>query len=174
MKTLFSLFIAASFALAAPALAADEPSADFAREVQGWFDGVAGPGNQLRVIVQPAAASAYSFLFDVTIQGKYEGRNVSIRGSLKVDREGKGARLTWTNAEAPLSRAGSRSCDFPVQRAGDGFEGRTLRDACMTAFQLPVPGTWNVRLEPGTITIRQLESGETLRFIKRLEEKREK
>jgi hypothetical protein len=139
--------------------AADEPSVDLSRQIQGRYEGIAGPGNELKIVVQPSAtAGLYTFLFDITIEGRYEGRNVSIRGSLTVSREGKAARLAWKN--------GKSGCDFPLRRAGDGFEGQALRDSCMTAFQVPVPGTWSVHLEPGTLTIRNVESGETLRFRK--------
>jgi len=146
-------------AVVARAAGPNEPSVDLANMLQGRFDGVAGPGNQLHVVVQPrAAGGSNTYVFDVTIQCKYEGRTISLRGPLKVEREGAAARLTWSNGRA--------SCDFPLKRAGDAFDGQTLRDACMTAFQLPTPGAWTVHVEPGTMTIRSVETGETLRFAK--------
>lgn len=165
-RNLKSLAVPVAFAILAAvappfAVAAgpNEPSVDLSNMLQGRYDGVAGPGNQLHVVVQPRAASASStYVFDVTIQGKYEDRTISLRGPLKVDREGTAARLTWSNGRA--------SCDFPVKRVGDAFEGQTLRDACMTAFQLPAPGTWTIHIEPGTVTIKSVETGETLRFAK--------
>ncbi len=138
--------------------AADEPSLDLARLVQGTWDGVAGPGNQLFIRVQPKSSGAYTFTFDVTIQGRYDGRNISILGNLTVDREGEAARLSWSK--------GRSGCDFPVRRAGDGFQGAMLRDSCLTAFQVPVRGTWSLQLEGASLLLVNGESGETLRFRK--------
>ena len=142
------------------ALAADEPSLDLARQLQGWYEGVAGPGNQLKILIQPAGAgSDYSYNFDVTIQGRYEKRNISILGALQIEREGKGVRFRWGS--------GKGGCDIPLRRAGDGFVGETLPGACMTAFQYPVPGKWKFEIEPGgSIRIRGADTGETLRFRK--------
>ncbi len=142
------------------ALTSDEPSRDLARQLQGWYEGIAGPGNQLRILIQPAGAGGdYSYNFDVTIQGRYEKRNVHIEGALHIGREGEGVRFQWA------SRKGG--CDIPLRRAGDGFEGETLPGACMTAFQNPVPGKWKFEIEPGgAIRIRGAETGETLRFRK--------
>lgn len=141
--------------------AADEPSLDLSRLVQGTWDGIAGPGNQLFIRVQPKSSSAYTFTFDVTIQGRYDERNISIHGVLTVDREGEAARLSWTN--------GKSACDFPVRRSGDGFQGSMLRDSCLTAFQVPVRGTWSVQVEGASLLLVNGESGETLRFRKHVE-----
>lgn len=162
-KSLAVAVALAMFAAVLPRLAlaagANEPSVDLASLLQGRYDGVAGPGNQLHVVVQPrSAGSSNTYVFEVTIQGKYEDRTISLHGPLKVEREGTAARLTWSNGRA--------SCDFPFKRVGDAFEGQSLRDACMTAFQVPVPGTWTVHIEPGTVTIKSVETGETLRFAK--------
>lgn len=140
--------------------ASNEPSLDLARQLQGWYEGVAGPGNHLKILIQPAGAgSDYSYNFDVTIQGRFEKTNVNIQGSLEIGREGEGVRFRW------VSRKGG--CDIPLRRAGDGFEGETLPGACMTAFQNPVPGKWKFEIEPGgAIRIRGAETGETLRFRK--------
>ena len=167
-RFLGALATIALMTMTTPALlrAADEPSIDLARHLQGWWDPVAGPGNALTILVQPKSAGDYTFTFDVTIQGRYEGRNISVRGVLTVDREGQAARLAWTN--------GKSGCDFPVHRAFDGFEGTTLRDSCLTAFQVPVRGTWSIHIESGAVLLNNTESGETLRFRKRTEEKSDK
>jgi hypothetical protein len=167
-----ALLVAAVAWATAPTLLAqaDEPSVDLSNLIGGRYNGVAGPGNQLHLVVQPKSAGANgTFLYDVTIQGKYEGKTIQIFGSLRIDREGKAARLTWRNADSGASRGTQRSCDFPMKRAGDAFDGQTLRDQCMTALQLPTPGTWALHVEPGTITIRSVETGETLRFAKSAE-----
>ncbi|MDQ2870972.1 MAG: hypothetical protein M3S32_09535 [Acidobacteriota bacterium] len=160
--TVFRLLAAcvALTALASRARAADEPSRDLARQLQGWYEGVAGPGNHLKILIQPAGAgSDYSYAFDVTIQGRYEKTNVSIHGALQIEREGEAVRFRWETAKG--------RCDLPLRRAGDGFEGETLPGACLTAFQNPVPGKWRFEIEPGgNIRVRSVDSGETLRFRK--------
>jgi hypothetical protein len=169
-KTRFLGLALAAALLSVPAFAADEPSVDLSNTLQGRYNGVAGPGNQLLLVVQPKSAGPNGmFLFDITIQGKYEGRTIQIFGSLKVEREGQAARLTWRNADSGAARGAQRSCDFPMKRAGDAFDGQTLRDQCSTALQLPTPGTWSLHVEPGTITVRSVETGETLRFAKSAE-----
>jgi hypothetical protein len=153
--------------LVVPAVAADEPSVDLANMLQGRYNGVAGPGNQLFLVIQPRSAGANNlYVFDVTIQGKYEARTISIHGVLQVSRESRSARLSWANADSPGRQ---RSCDFPMKRVGDAFDGQTLRDQCMTAFQVPAPGTWSIHIEPGTVTLRSAETGETLRFARAAE-----
>lgn len=167
-----SVVLAAGVLAAAPALLAqvDEPSVDLSKLLQGRYNGVAGPGNQLHLVVQPKSAGANgTFVYDLTIQGQYEAKTISIFGSLKVEREGKAARLTWRNADSGASRGAQRACDFPMKRVGDAFDGQTLRDQCMTALQLPTPGTWSLHVEPGTITIKSQETGETLRFARSAE-----
>ena len=139
--------------------AADEPSKDLAASLAGWWEGSAGPGNHVKVLIQPSGASTdYEYHFDVTIQGRYEKTNVNLSGQLVLFREGKTSRLRWI---------GPRSdCDLPLRRAGDGFAGETLAGACATAFQNPVRGKWNFEIEPGSFAVRSAESGETLRFRK--------
>ncbi len=152
--------LVASIAVSSLAFAEGEPSRDLAGQLQGWYEAVAGPGNHLKVLIQPAGAGVgYSYNFDVTIQGKYEKRNTNIQGTLHIEREGEGVRFRWE------SRKGG--CDIPLRRAGDGFEGETLAGACLTAFQNPVPGKWKFEIEPGgMIRIRSVDTGETLRFRK--------
>ena len=53
-----------------------------------------------------------------------------------------------------------------IHSAGDGFEGVTLPGACQTAFQNPTPGKWEFQIEPGSFRLRNVETGETLRFRK--------
>jgi hypothetical protein len=149
------------FVLTCPAArAADEPSLDLAGQLQGWYEGVAGPGNRLRILVQPAGPTGhFAFAFEVTIQGRYDKSNVSIHGALFLEREGEAVRFRWQTAHG--------GCDLPLRRAGDGFEGETLPGACLTAFQNPVPAKWKFEIEPGgTIRLKSAETGETLRFRK--------
>lgn len=149
------------FVLTCPAARADdEPSLDLARQLQGWYEGVAGPGNRLKILFQPAGSPGpYAFGFEVTIQGRYEKTNVNLYGTLFLEREGKAVRFRWQTARG--------GCDLPLRRAGDGFEGETLPGACLTAFQKPVPAKWKFEIDPGgSIRLKSAETGETLRFRK--------
>ena len=155
--SLLAVFLGVAFT--ATALAADEPSRDLANSITGWWDGSAGPGNHVRVLIQPSGASTdYEYHFDVTIQGKYEKNNVQISGELVLFREGKTTRLKWIGPHG--------NCDLPLGRAGDGFAGESLAGACATAFQSPVRGKWRFEIEPGSFSVRSVDTGETLRFSK--------
>jgi hypothetical protein len=125
----------------------------------GHYDAVAGPGNKLRVIVQPARPFVHEQRLTVTVQGKYDGNNVRFDGLLSLQPQGDSVRLIW------LMRRGS-PCQVDIHPAGDGFEGTTLAGTCQTAFQKPTPGKWEFQIEPGFFRIRSLDTGETLRFRK--------
>ncbi len=144
---------------AAAVLSAQEPSLQIARQLNGFYEG-AGPANHLKLTIQPArplpnVPNAYQF--DVTILGKYEQANVSLRGNLRVAREADGIRIAWTKEDGP-------GCDTHLVPEGDGFEGKTLAGMCQSAFQNPVPGSWSFHIEPGAIVVRDVRTGETLRF----------
>ncbi len=163
MRSSISRFLAAAFGLAlvfgAPMLAADQPYVGLAKQLAGHYDAVAGPRNNLRVIVQPARPFIDEQRLTVTVQGKYNGSNVRFDGLLSVQPQGDSVRLIW------LMRRGN-PCQVDIHPAGDGFEGTTLANTCQTAFQSPTPGKWEFQIEPGSFRIRSVETGETLRFRK--------
>ena len=163
MRISLSRVIALSlgFALicAASAFAADQPYVGLAKQMAGHYDAVAGPRNQLRVIIQPARPFIDEQRMTVTVQGRYDGRNVRFDGFLSLQPQGDSVRLIW------LMRRGN-PCQVDIHPAGDGFEGTTLANTCQTAFQNPTPGKWEFQIEPGSFRIRSTETGETLRFRK--------
>lgn len=139
-----------------------QASDSLARQIVGWYDGVAGPANHLRILVQPAqpvAGEASAYRFTVTIQGKYNGTNVNLTGALAIEPQGESARLQWATRR-------STDCQVDIHPAGDGFEGTTAAGACQIAFQSPTPGRWQFQMEPGSFRVRSVETGETLRFRK--------
>ncbi len=148
---LLCLFAAATFA-------ADQAYVGLARQLAGNYEGVAGPGNKLQIVVQPARPVLQEQRFNVTVEGKYNGNNVRFDGFLSMDPQGETVRLIWATRRS--------DCQVDIHPAGDGFEGVTLPGTCQTAFQNPTPGKWEFQTEPGSIRLRSLETGETLRFRK--------
>ena len=55
------------------------------------------------------------------------------------------------------------ACGFHLAPQGDGFSGETSGASCAFALR-GAGGKWTVELEPGSIRLRNAESGETLRF----------
>src|SRR5262249_37256379 len=129
------------------AAAGQEQASDrLARQIVGWWDGVAGPANHVRVIVQPGrpvTGQPSTYQFEVTLQGKYNDTNVSLVGAPAIEPQGDGARLQWATQR-------SIDCQVDIHPAGDGFEGTTGANACQSAFQSPTPGRWEFQMEPGS------------------------
>jgi hypothetical protein len=158
LAALCVMFAATMFSVAR----AEQASDALARQIAGWYDGVAGPANKLRIVVQPArpvAGEPSTYRFTVTIQGKYNRANVSLTGALGIEPQGDGARLQCVTAR-------QSDCQVDIHPAGDGFEGTTAAGACQLAFQSPTPGRWELQTEPGSLRIRSVDTGETLRFRK--------
>jgi hypothetical protein len=147
------------FAFASAGLAADQPYVGLAKQLAGNYAGVAGPGNNLRIVVQPARPELDEQRFSATVQGKYNGDNIRFDGFLSLQPQGDGVRLLWVTRR-------SADCQVDIHPAGDGFEGVTAAGACQTAFQNPTPGKWEFQTEPGSFRLRNVETGETLRFRK--------
>ena len=55
------------------------------------------------------------------------------------------------------------ACGLTLLPRGDGFAGETPGSTCAAALR-GVIGKWTVELEPGSIRLRDVKSGETLRF----------
>src|SRR5438445_11920166 len=124
----------------ASALAADQPYLNLARQLAGRYVGVAGPGNNLRIVVQPGRPKPEEQHLTVTVQGKYNGSNVRFDGRLALQPQGETVRLIWVSRRS--------DCQVDIHPAGDGFEGVTLPGNCQTAFQNPTPGKWQFQTEP--------------------------
>jgi hypothetical protein len=145
-----------------PALADEQAYLAMAKQLVGHYDGVAGPENQLRVVIQPARPNFDEKNFTVTVQGKYNGNNVSFVGVLSLQPQGETARLIWATKRS--------DCQVDIHPEGDGFIGVTTPGTCQTAFQNPILGKWEFQTEPGSFRVRSLETGETLRFRKAAEQ----
>jgi hypothetical protein len=147
------------FIFSAAVFAADQPYVGLGKQLAGNYEAVAGPRNELRIVVQPGRPATDEQRLSVTVQGKYNGDNIRFDGLLSLQPQGDGVRLLWV-------RRRSADCQVDIHPAGDGFEGVTLPGACQTAFQNPTPGKWQFQIEPGSFRLRNVETGETLRFRK--------
>ena len=67
----------------------------------------------------------------------------------------KATRFTESEANA--------ACGLILNPRGDGFAGETPGAACAMAMR-GVLGKWTIEIEPGSIRVREVKSGETLRF----------
>src|SRR5258708_35673342 len=74
---------------AASTLVAEQPYLNLARQLAGRYVGVAGPGNNLRIIVQPGRPVPEEQRLTVTAQGKYNGDDVRFDGLLALQPQGQ-------------------------------------------------------------------------------------
>jgi len=159
IRTILILTLGFLAVFSCSALAADQTYVGLSRQLAGHYEGVAGPGNKLRILIQPGRPIPEEQRFNVTVEGKYNGNNVRFEGLLSLQPQGETARLIWASR-------GRSDCQVDIHPAGDGFEGVSLAGTCQTAFQNPTPGKWEFQTEPGSFRIRSVETGETLRFRK--------
>jgi hypothetical protein len=146
-------------AIASAGFADEQAYVGLGRQLVGHYDGLAGPANKLRVIIQPARPFIDEQRLTVTVQGTYNGNNVRFDGLLSLQPQGDSARLIW------IAKRGN-DCQVDIHPEGDGFVGVTLENTCQTAFQNPTPGKWEFQMEPGSFRLKSVETGETLRFRK--------
>lgn len=150
---------------------------DLASMLTGTFQGTT-PGNDLRVVVtsalDPSSATAYSL--PVRVTGKYRDEAVRQQGVIRLENQGRAVSLTFVPHFDPTVGLTSvdalrftqqeleAACNFDVVARGDGFFGQTLGSTmCARAIRGAV-GRWSLEVEPGSIRIRNSETGETLRF----------
>jgi len=134
------------------------------------------PGNELRLDLRPVPTDpehVHDLFLSVT--GKYQGQIVRRQGLLRFEPHGKDvylgyiphfdATVTWTSPKVAVftdEEAGA-ACGFNLVPRGDGFAGETSGASCAFALR-GAAGKWSVEMEPGSIRLRSVESGETLRF----------
>ena len=172
------LAMMAALALASvAAFAADSTNRalELARILSGTSQGTT-PGNELRLDFRPVVTDRehpYDLFMEVT--GKFQGDNVRRQGLLRFETQGRDAYLgyiphfdaTVTSMSANAARftdsEANAACGFHLAPQGDGFSGETSGATCAFALR-GANGKWSVELEPGSIRVRNVESGETLRF----------
>ena len=168
--------LAAALPLAA-AGAGDNTPYELANLLSGTWQG-STPGNDLRLQIRSATTDP-SHLYDLYVQvsGKYQGDNVRQQGLIRLEGQGKSVYFgyiphfdpTVTAMSTDVARfseeEANAACGLVMDPKGDGFAGETVGSTCARAVRGAL-GKWTIELEPGSIRIRNVASGETLRFKK--------
>jgi hypothetical protein len=156
---------------------APNPTTNFASMLAGTFHG-STPGNDLNLDIQSTGflASTQVFNLFVTTSGRYEGTNVRDEGVLRIENQGRNVSAVYIPHFDPtvgsIGRQATRftpselesAWNFVLSPRGDGYAGETTGTlSCARAIPGAV-GKWSVEVEPGSIRLRNVQSGETLRF----------
>ncbi len=156
---------------------APNPITNFAFMLSGTFHG-STPGNDLNLDIQSTGLLASTQVVNlfVTTSGRYQGTNVRDEGVLRIENQGRNVSATYIPHFDPtvgsIGRQATRftaselesACNFVLSPRGDGYAGDTTGTlSCARAIPGAV-GKWSVEVEPGSIRLRNVQSGETLRF----------
>ena len=167
--------LAVILAAAFPVAAADNPVFAVASILSGTFKGTT-PGNELRLDLRSVTTDSehpYDMFLECT--GKYQGANVRRQGLLRLESQGVKVYLGYTpHFDATVSSLSPQATRFTESEAnaacgltlaprGDGFVGETPGATCALAMRGAL-GKWTIEIEPGSIRLREVKSGETLRF----------
>lgn len=176
-SSLAKLVLGALLAAALPIRAADNPVFEVAKILSGTFNG-STPGNELRLDLRPVTTDRdhlYDMFLEVT--GKYQDANVRRQGLIRLETQGSKVYLGYiphfdatVTALSPEATRFSESeanaaCGLTLVPRGDGFAGETPGATCAPAMRGAL-GKWTVEIEPGSIRLREVKSGETLRFTR--------
>jgi hypothetical protein len=144
----------------------------------GTYEG-STPGNHLRLALSPVTLEpAHPYDLFLSVSGTFEKDSVVQQGVIRFETQGKDVYFTYiphfnpavtalsNDAGRFTERELSSACSFVMNPRGDGFAGDTLgATTCALAMRGAI-GKWNVEIEPGSIRLRNADSGETLRFTK--------
>lgn len=151
---------------------------DLAGMLSGHFQGTT-PGNGLRIDLSTLGArTGTRFDVFVTTSGRYRETNVRRVGVLRLETQGRDVQAVYVAhfdaTVTPLSREATRfseeelrsACTLYFHPSGDGYVGETPGpSSCAQALPGAV-GKWTVEVDPTGIRVRNVDSGETLRFAK--------
>jgi len=151
---------------------------DLASMLSGRFPGTT-PGNELRLDLSTLGARAGTrFDVFVTASGRYRDTNVRRAGLLRLETQGRDVHAVYVPhfdaTVTSLSREATRftdeelraACNLYFHPSGDGYVGETQGTmTCAQAFPGMV-GKWTVEVDPTGIRLRNVASGETLRFAR--------
>jgi hypothetical protein len=168
--------LAATLPLAAASL---NPEIELSRMLSGTFRG-STPGNELTLMIRSVTTDP-SHLYDLYLQvsGKYQGTNVRQQGLIRLESQGKSVYFGYiphfdptvssmsANAARFSDEEANAACGLVMEPKGDGFDGETVGSTCARAIRGAL-GKWTIEVEPGSLRIRNVKTGETLRF-KRVE-----
>jgi hypothetical protein len=173
--SLNTVALAVILAVAFPVAAADNPVFAVASILSGTFKGTT-PGNELRLDLRSATTDSehpYDMFLECT--GKYQGANVRRQGLMRLESQGGKVYLGYIphfdSTVSALSPGATRfteseanaACGLTLVPRGDGFVGETPGSTCAAAMRGAL-GKWTIEIEPGSIRLREVKSGETLRF----------
>lgn len=171
------IFLAALLAVALPLAGAGNRMFELSTMLSGTFQG-STPGNVLRLTIRSATTDP-SHLYDLYVQvaGKHQGQNVRQQGLIRLESQGKGVYFGYiphfdpgvSSLSSDVARftesEANAACGLVMEPRGDGFAGETVGSTCARAIR-GATGKWTIEVEPGSIRIRNVKSGETLRFKK--------
>lgn len=174
-RTVLRIALLGVLGAALPAAAADNPVVQVASILSGTFQG-STPGNELRLDLRSIATDPqhlYDLFFECS--GKYQGQNVRRQGLIRLETQGRDVYLgyiphfdaTVTSLSPQATQftesEANAACGLTLSPRGDGFAGETPGAGCAMAMRGAL-GKWTIEIEPGSFRIREVKSGETLRF----------
>jgi hypothetical protein len=176
VATLAAVLLAATFPLGAAGSGANQ-AYEFSAMLSGMWQG-STPGNELQLQIRSATTDP-SHLYDLYVQtsGKYQGQNVRQQGLIRLEPQGRSVYFGYIPHFDPTVSAlstdvgrftdeeANAACGLVLDPRGDGFAGETVGSTCARAIRGAL-GKWTIEVEPGSIRIRSVKSGETLRFKK--------
>ncbi len=153
------------------------PRAELAGMLSGRFRGVT-PGNGLTLNIQSVAMRSLSHPYDLFLEvsGKYQDTNVHQDGYLHLAPQGRDVFVGYIPhfdpSVGPMSPNASRfsatesqaACSLFFSPKGDGFVGQAGESNTCAFAMRGATGKWEIRVEPGSVAVRNESSGETLRF----------
>ena len=172
------IFFAALLVAALPLAGADNNKMfELSQMLSGTWQG-STPGNDLRLTIRSATTDP-SHLYDLYLQasGRYQSTNVRQQGLIRLESQGRGVYFGYiphfdpgtsslsVNVSRFTEAEANAACGLVMDPRGDGFAGETVGSTCVRAIRGAV-GKWTIEVEPGSIRIRDVKSGETLRFKK--------
>jgi hypothetical protein len=181
MASRVAILAAALLAATLPMSAQKGSSANQAYELSAMLSGTwdgSTPGNELKLQIRSTTTDP-SHLYDLYVQtsGKYQGENLRLQGLIRLESQGKSVYVgyiphfdpTITGLSADVARftdeEASAACGLVVSPKGDGFGGETVGSTCARAIRGAL-GKWTIEVDPTMIRIRNVKTGETLRFKK--------
>ena len=150
--------------------------AEFASMMAGRWEGVT-PGNRLHADIEGAGFHSLRHPYDLFLEvsGSFDEDNVREQGFMHLESQGRGVYLGYiphfdptVSALSPRATRFSASeanaaCALYMEPQGDGFFGEVQGTTCAFAIRGAI-GKWSLRVEPGTLVVQSVSSGETLRF----------
>jgi hypothetical protein len=146
--------------------------------LSGTFEG-STPGNHLRLNLSSVTLEpARPYDLFLSVSGTFEKDNIKQQGVIRLETQGADIYFTYIPHFNPLvtalsndagrftERELSSACSFVLKPRGDGFAGDTLGSATCALAMRGAIGKWSLEIEPGTLRVRNVDRGETLRFKK--------